>query len=153
MPSGHYADDLEGVSPGSQLIRRINPDYCVWSEPNEQGMPRINRQAIQFYRPEEAQRLGCPGPAASFHLEQLLESVDALRQDHPGYGFARINADAVRSGGVLGVQPWPTDQNPEHVVVFRNDGGVRLQEAQRKRLAEHLTRDWIVLPDPPDAIG
>jgi len=153
VPSSHYADDLEGVAPGSQLIRRINPRFCVWTELDEQGRPRINRQAVQFYRPEEAQQLGCPGPAASFHLEHLLESMDVLCRRHPGYGFSRIGADDVRAGGVLGIQPWPTVESPEHVVVFRNDGGPRLQEAQRKRLAEHLTLDWIVLPDPPDAIG
>lgn len=153
MASDHYADDLVGVPPGSQLIRRINPRFCVWTELDEDGMPRINRQAIQFYRPEEAEQLGCPGPAASFYLEHLLGSIDALQRNHPGYGFARISADDVRSDGVLGIQPWPTDENPEHVVVFRNDGGPRLQEGQRKRLTEHLTRDWIVPPDPPDAIG
>ena len=153
MPSSHYADDLEGVAPGSQLIRRINPRFCVWTEIDEQGMPRINRQAVQFYRLEEAQQLGCPGPAASYHLEHLLESIDVLSQRHPGYGFSRIGADDVRADGVLGIQPWPTVESPEHVVVFRNDGGRRLQESQGKRLAEHLTRNWIVLPTRPGIVG
>ena len=153
MPGAHYADDLAAIPPGSQLIRRINARFCDWRELDEHGMPRITRQAIQFYRQEEAQQLGCPGPGASFHLEHLVESMETLRRSHPGYGFARIGVDDVRADGVLGVQPWPTRENPEHVIVFRNDGGGRLQQAQGKRLAEHLTRDWIVPPDPPDAIG
>ena len=153
MPSSHYADDLEGVPPGSQLIRRISPRFCDWRELDELRMPRITRQATQFYRQEEALSLGCPAPGASFYLEHLVESMDVLRQSHPGYGFARISVDDVRANRVLGVQPWPTHENPEHVIVFRNDGGGRLQEAQGKRLAEHLTLGWIIRPTPPDTVS
>ena len=153
MLDGGYEDDLDGVPPGSQIIRRINGRFCVWNELDEQGMPRINRQAVQFYRLEEAQQLGCPGPGASFHLEHMVVSMEALRRSHPGYGFARIGVDDVRADGVLGAQRWPTDENPEHVVVFRNDGGARLQASQAKRLAEYLTRNWIGLPTRPDVVG
>ena len=116
-------------------------------------MPRITRQSVQFYRLEEAQQLGCPGPAASFHLENMLESMETLRRRHPDYGFASVGVNDVRADGVLGVQRWPTDEYAEHVVVFRNDGGPRLQASQAKRLAEHLTLGWIVPPARSNVVG
>ena len=36
---------------------------------------------------------------------------------------------------------------------MHDDGGRRLQESQGKRLAEHLTRNWIVLPTRPGIVG
>lgn len=63
-----YSDDIEGVPLGTHLIRRINARYCDWGDLDDAGNPRITSQAVQFYREEEARRLGCPGPAMSFVL-------------------------------------------------------------------------------------
>ena len=150
MSNGYYEDDLAGVPAGSQLIRRINGRFCTWQELDEQGRPRITRQAVQFYRAEEARALGCPGPAMSFYLEHVLDSVDVLRSRHPDYGFARVGVDLVRAGGMLGVQLWPTDDDPAHVVAFRTDGGARVPPGNAKRLAEYLTRNWVYLPPRPE---
>lgn len=86
----------------------------------------------------------------SFHLESKLDSIDSLANRYPSYGLARVSVDVVRSGGKLGAQPWPTEDYPDHVVVFRIDGGSRIQKGEAKRLANILTNNWIRLPRRPD---
>ena len=105
MPGEYYRDDHTGVPPESLLIRRINSQFCDWSRPDDMGRPRINSQAIQFYRPAQAQKLGCPGPAMSFHLESTPNSIDRLINDYPTYGLAQVSAAVIRLGGKLGAQP------------------------------------------------
>ncbi len=134
-----YSDDIEGVPLGAYLIRWINPQFCDWSDLDDTSCPRITRQAVQFYRDDEAMRLGCPGTAMSFILESPTTDIDDLARRQPGYGLARIAADELRTDGALGVQLWPTHEDPSHVVVFRTDGGARLTGAQAKRIAHSLS--------------
>lgn len=142
-------DDLEGVPQDSSLIRRINPDFCDWTDLDSERRPRITRQAVQFYREEEAARLGCPGPAMSLVLETNVEDLEKLAARYPGYGFARISAEELRAGGSFGAQLWPTDEDPSHVVVFRLDGASRPSGSQAKRIAGALNQGWLVAPSPP----
>lgn len=147
--SSPYSDDAESIPPGTHLIRRINPRFCDWDDLDAAGNPRITRQAVQFYRDEEAQRLGCPGPAMSFVLESRTTDIGEMVRHHPGYGLARISTDELRTGGALGVQPWPTDEDSAHVVAFRRDGGSKPTSAQAKRIAHSLSQGWVLSPDRP----
>ena len=144
--SDHYCDDFEEVPPGTTLIRRIRSLGCAWADMNAVGQPRITREAVQFYREREAIDLGFPGPAMSFFDEAKLLSIGDLFERYPENGFARINVDVIRSRRMLGAQARPTDDNPEHIVVFRLDGGKRIQKGEATRIAEELTDNWMRIP-------
>ena len=147
--SGHYYDDLQRVPPGTLLIRRIRSRCCEWDHVNAAGQPRITREAVQFYREQQASALGFPWPAMSFYDEVALSSIDDLIQRYPADGFARISVDVVRAGQTLGAQAWPTEDNPEHITVFRLDDGKRIQKGDARRIAEELTDNWIRVPPVP----
>ena len=85
----------------------------------------------------------------SFHLESTPNSIDRLINDYPTYGLAQVSAAVIRLGGKLGAQPWPTDEHPEHVVVFRIDGGSKIQKSEARRLARFLNGNWIRIPPHP----
>ena len=141
-----YHDDLVAVPPGTLLIRRIRSRCCEWDQMNAVGQPRITREAVQFYRKAEALVLGFPGPAMSFFDESKLSSINSLFERYPENGFARIGVDTIRSGQKLGAQARPTDDYPEHVVVFRLDDGNRIQGGEATRMAEELSNNWIRIP-------
>lgn len=102
---------------------------------------------MRFYPKEMAARFGCPGPALSVILESLADPIEVLVERHAGEGLARVTADVMRgAGGKRGVQLWPMPEEPAHAVVFRLDGGRDLPRKVNKRLAEHLSENWIVPP-------
>ena len=144
--SSPYHDDLVGVPPGTWLIRRIRSKCCEWEHMDASGHPRITREAVQFYREKEALASGFPGPGMSFFDEVALPSIEGLFGRYPENGFARIDVDVIRLCQKLGAQAWPTAKNPEHIVVFRLDGGNRIQKGEATRIAEELTGNWMRLP-------
>ena len=143
-------DDLVGVPAGTQLLRRINPRFCDWNELDEFSRPRITRQAVQFYRQADAQRLGFMIGAMSFHMESLSPPIEELHDRFPESGFARIGVDDVRVGGHLGAQHHPSEDDPGHVIVFHADGRQRLAGRQAQRLAEILSLRWEIVPPRPE---
>jgi len=143
-------DDLVSVPAGTQLLRRINPRFCDWNELDEFNRPRITRQAVQFYRQADAQRLGYTIGAMSFHMEPLSPPVEELHDRFPESGFARIGIDDVRLEGHLGAQHHPSEEDLGHVIVFHTDGRQRLAGGQAQRLAEILTRRWAIVPPHPE---
>ena len=147
MSDDRYKDDPAAVPDHTPLLRRINAYFCDWNNRDENGRPRITTQAVQMYRERDARALGCPGPAMSFHAEQQLNSPVVLFQQYPDFGFARIQAGEVRTGGTLGLQPWPTNDHPEHVVAFPKAG--LLPKSEKKRLALILANNWVRVPPPP----
>lgn len=151
MPGGSpYEDDPVGVPPGTRLLRRINPKFCDWVALDAAGNPRVTRQAVQFYTEEMAARVGCPGPALSVIVESLADPLEVLRGRYAGDGLASVTADVIRGdAGERGIQLWPTAEEPAHAVVFRADGGKDLPASVKKRLAEHLSKNWIAPPERP----
>ena len=83
MSEERYEDDYKGVPTEAQLVRRINGYFCDWNMIDQSGRLRITRQAVQFYRVNQARDLGYPGPAMSFHLESKLDSIDSLANRYP----------------------------------------------------------------------
>lgn len=107
----------------------------------------MTSQAVQFYPEKMAVRFGCPGPALSVIVESLADPIKVLVERYAGDGLASVTADVVRgAGGKRGIQLWPMPEEPAHAVVFRVDGGRDLPRKVRKRLAEHLSVNWIVPP-------
>lgn len=151
MPGGSpYEDDPVGVPPGTRLLRRINPKFCDWEALDAAGNPRVTRQAVQFYTEEMAARVGCPGPALSVIVESLADPLEVLRRRYAGDGLASVTTDVIRGdAGERGIQLWPTPEEPAHAVVFRVDGGKDLPASVKKRLAEHLSKNWIAPPERP----
>jgi len=145
-----YVDDPVGVPPRARLIRRVNPRFCDWRTLDAEGNPRVTRQAVQFYTEAMAARVGCPGPALSVIVESLADPPEMLRGRCAGDGLASITAAVVRGdAGERGIQLWPTPEEPAHAVVFRVDGGKDLPASVKKRLAEHLSKNWIAPPERP----
>ena len=151
MPGGSpYEDDPVRVPPGTRLLRRINPKFCDWEALDAAGNPRVTRQAVQFYNEEMAARVGCPGPALSVIVESLADPLEVLRGRYAGDGLASVTADVIRGdAGERGIQLWPTPEESAHAVVFRVDGGKDLPASVKKRLAEHLSKNWIAPPERP----
>jgi hypothetical protein len=147
VPGSPYTDDREGVPPGSRVIRRINGRFVDWDK-GESSPPRIRSQAIQFYDAELAAKFGCPGPALSVIVESLVPSIEELVAKYSDDGLAYLEVDLIRGeNGEQGIQLWPRDDEPAHAVVFRTDGGRDLRGSLKKTLAEHLTANWISLPE------
>ena len=151
MPGGPggspYEDDPVGIPPGARLLRRVNPRFCDWNALDAAGNPRVTAQAVQFYTAEMAAKVGCPGPALSVIAESLADPIEALRDRYAGDGLAYLTADVIRGdSGERGIQLWPTLEEPAHAVVFRVDGGRDLPRSVKRRLAEHLSRNWVVPP-------
>lgn len=141
MPSSPYTDDLEGVPPGSMLIRLISPHFVDWAG----GSPTLTTQAVQFYDQARAEKAGCPAPGLSVIVERLATTRDQLLERYSGYGLARLPVDVVRASE-CGVQLWPTDDEPAHAVVFRLDGGPSLPGSARKRWRDALSTNWLATP-------
>ena len=142
-----YDDDPIGIPPGARLIRRVNPRFCDWNALDAEGNPRVTSQAVQFYPEKMAARFGCPGPALSVIVESLAEPIKVLVDRYAGDGLARLTADVIRGpDGKRGIQLWPMPEEPAHAVVFRVDGGRDLPRKVKKRLAEHLSENWIKPP-------
>ena len=150
MPGGSpYRDDPVGIPPGAPLLRRVNPRFCDWNALDAARNPRVTRQAVQFYTHEMAARVGCPGPALSVLVESLADPIEVLLDRCVGDGLARVTADVIRGdSGEYGIQLWPTLDEPAHAVVFRVDGGRDLPKGVKKRLAEHLSKNWVAPPRP-----
>ena len=148
MPGGRpYEDDPVGIPPSARLLRRVNPRFCDWNALDTVGNPRVTRQAVQFYTEEMAAKVGCPGPALSVIVESLADPIEVLRERYAGDGLARVTAEVIRGdAGERGIQLWPTPEEPAHAVVFRADGGKDLPSSVKKRLAEHLSKNWVVPP-------
>ena len=148
MPGGSpYNDDPIGIPPGAFLIRRVNPRFCDWNALDAEGNPRVTSQAVQFYTAAMAAGFGCPGPALSVIVESRADPIEILVERYAGDGLARMTADVIRgAGGKRGIQLWPTEEEPAHAVVFRVDGGRDLPRKVKKRLAEHLSENWIAPP-------
>ena len=148
MPGGSpYEDDPTGIPPGARLLRRVNPKFCDWNALDAAGNPRVTRQAVQFYTEEMAARVGCSGPALSVIVESLADPIEVLIDRYAGDGFACITADVIRGdSGECGIQLWPTLEEPAHAVVFRVDGGRDLPKSVKRRLAEHLSQNWVTPP-------
>ncbi|MCY3619889.1 MAG: hypothetical protein OXG66_19610 [Acidimicrobiaceae bacterium] len=109
----------------------------------------MTRQAVQFYTEEMAAQVGCPGPALSVIVESLADPIEVLLDRYTGDGLAHITADVIRGeSGEYGIQLWPTLEEPAHAVVFRVDGGRDLPKGVKRRLAEHLSENWIARPKP-----
>ncbi len=143
-----HEDDPVGIPPGARLLRRVNPRFCDWDTCDDASNPRITRQAVQFYTPEMAVKVDCPGPALSVIVESLADPIAVLSERYEGDGLARVTADVIRgAAGECGIQLWPTSQEPAHAVVFRLDGGRDLTASFKKRLAGHLTKNWVVRPN------
>lgn len=145
----HYQDDLHRIPNDAQLIRQINPRFCDWGTLDYNGNPRVTSQAVQFYTPKMAVQVGCPGPALSVIVEHLADPLPSLTRRYQTYGLARLEAQLIRNTGALGIQLWPTDREPAHAVVFRIDGGNRLSEGAKSKLAKHLSSNWISPPPRP----
>ena len=142
-----YDDDPIGIPPGARLIRRVNPRFCDWNALDDAGNPRVTRQAVQFDTKKRAAKFGCPGPALSVIVESLADPTKVLAERYAGDGLARVTADVIRGAdGKRGIQLWPMPEEPAHAVVFRVDGGRDLPAGVKKRLAEHLSENWIVPP-------
>ncbi len=148
MPGGSpYEDDPVGIPPGARLLRRVNPKFCDWNALDAAGNPRVTRQAVQFYTEEMAARVGCPGPALSVIVESLADPIEVLINRYAGDGLACIAADVIRGdSGECGIQLWPTLEEPAHAVVFRVDGSRDLPKSVKRRLAEHLSQNWVTPP-------
>ena len=107
-------------------------------------------QAVQFYTEEMAAKVGCPGPALSVIVELLADPIKALSDRYAGDGLAYLTANVIRGdSGERGIQLWPTPEEPAHAVVFRVDGGRDLPRSVKKRLAEHLSKNWVAPPKRP----
>lgn len=142
-----YDDDPIRIPPDARLIRRVNPRFCDWNALDVAGNPRVTRQAVQFYTKNMAARFGCPGPALSVIVESLADPIHILAERYAGDGLARVTADVIRGAdGKRGVHLWPMPEESAHAVVFRTDGGRDLLAGVKKRLAEHLSENWIVPP-------
>ena len=148
MPGGSpYSDDPVGIPPGAPLLRRVNPRFCDWNALDAALNPRVTRQAVQFYTQEMAVKVGCPGPALSVIVESLADPIEVLLDRYTGDGLARVTADVILGdSGEYGIQLWPTLDEPAHAVVFRVDGGRDLPKGVKKRLAEHLSKNWVAPP-------
>lgn len=148
MPGGSpYKDDPVGIPPDASLLRRVNPRFCDWDALDAAENPRVTRQAVQFYTEEMAAKVGCPGPALSVIVESLADPIEVLLDRYAGDGLAHITADAIRGdSGQYGIQLWPTLEEPAHAVVFRVDGGRDLPKSVKRRLAEHLSQNWVTPP-------
>ena len=148
MPDGSpYEDDPVGIPPGARLLRRVNPRFCAWDALDAAGNPRVTRQAVQFYTEDMAAKVGCPGPALSVIVESLADPIEVLVERYAGDGLARLTANVIRGdAGEHGIQLWPTPEEPAHAVVFRVDGGRDLSKSVKRRLAEHLSKNWVTPP-------
>lgn len=145
MAQRAYQDDLVHIPPGSRLIRRIAPQFVEWGGVDSAGNPYLKSQAMQLLDSKRAAMFGCPGPGMSIIIEALADPVSVLVDRYAGQGLAYIEEGMIRSD-TLGIDFWPTDDEPAHGVVFRFDGGHRLPGAVKTALAEYARSHFIVHP-------
>lgn len=102
---------------------------------------------MQLLDAERAARFGCPGPGMSVIVEALADSLETLvGRYHPnGDGLAYIEEPMVRSDQ-LGIDFWPTEEEPAHAVVFRFDGGKNMPGSVKTALASYARSHFIVRP-------
>lgn len=103
---------------------------------------------MQLLDAARAAQFGCPGPGMSVIVEQLAGDLDTLVHRYhveKGDGLAYIEESLVRSDQ-LGIDFWPTADEPAHAVVFRFDGGKKMPGAVKTALAEYARRHFIVHP-------
>ena len=93
-----------------------------------------------------AAKVGCPGPALSVIVESLADPIEVLIDRYAGDGLASVTADVIRGDSEYGIQLWPTLEEPAHAVVFRVDGGRDLPKSVKRRLAAHLSQNWVTPP-------
>ena len=141
-----YQDTPDTIPDHARLIRRIHTKGCDWRTIDSDGNPRITTGAVQFSNPIASREAGYPGPSMSVIVEHLADPIDDLKRRYPKNGLAYLTAGIVRAQGGLGIQLWPTDQEPAHAVVFRTDGINRLSKGVRHIFAEHLSQNWITPP-------
>lgn len=146
-----YRDDLDRIPRGSQLIRRISAQWVDWAELDAAGNPHVTSQAMQLLDAQRAARLGCPGPGMSLIVVALADPLDVLIQRYDvanGEGLAYIDEAAIRCSGQLGIDLWPTADEPAHAVVFRFDGQKKMPGSVKTALAEYARAHLIVPPRP-----
>lgn len=153
MPFGpsNYADQPDLVRDEDFVYRRIPPDALNWSSLSAQGQPKINKNAFSDLPEEQARILGCPGRAMSVSIHSILMShrldpaVYLLSAQWQAYGLVRIRVRDLRAAGSQGLQPWPTDEDISHAVVFTTTAGAM----KRNKGDERRTREaaeWVVVP-------
>jgi hypothetical protein len=103
---------------------------------------------MQLLDAMRAARFGCPGPGMSVIVEALaapLPDLIARYNDPNGDGLAYLEESMVRSDQ-LGIDFWPTDEEPAHAVIFRYDGGKNMPGSVKTALAEYARSHFIVHP-------
>lgn len=148
MAARQYRDDLDNVPRGIRLIRRISPYFVEWDDLDADGNPYIKSQAMQLLDAVRAAAFGCPGPGMSVIVELLADPLDVLIERYNvgnGDGLAYIEESMVRSEQ-LGIDFWPTPEEPAHAVVFRHDGGKNMPGSVKTALATYARSHFIVHP-------
>lgn len=148
MESRPYRDDHELVPSGARLIRRISPHFVEWSDVDHDGNPYVKSQAMQMLDAQRAAAFGCPGPGMSVIVEALADPVGVLidrYHSRNGDGLAYLEASMIRSDQV-GIDFWPTEDEPAHAIVFRFDGGKNMPGALKTSLAAHARAHFIIHP-------
>ncbi len=148
MGTRPYRDDFDKIPAGARLIRRIPPALVEWGDVDPGGNPHVKSAAMQMLDKARAARFGCPGPGMSVIIESLSDPIPTLIDRYHkanGEGLAYIEEGLIRCDE-LGVDHWPTEEEPAHGVVFRFDGGKKMPGRVRKALATYAQSHFIVHP-------
>ena len=133
-PSSVYEDD-QTVTDDELLYRMVTKKNTKF----EDGIAvRGGSNAFQDSRSDKLKELMVPAVAVSVYLGSQLRSnglsaTDLAVRWGQGYGVVSIRAGDARSEG-QGIVRWPTDDEPEHAMIFCLSGGKKTG-GQSKRLA------------------
>lgn len=146
-----YVDRPDLIHDDDYVYRRIRPGAVDWSKLDSVGRPNINKNAFSDLAEEEARRLGCPGRAMSVSVESIMVARELAPREYllaklPGYGLVRIRAGVLRAIGAQGLQPWPTDEDVSHAVVFSTKPGATKRSAGDERRTRNAA-EWVCIPE------
>ncbi len=145
-PSSVYEDD-SSVPDEEVLYRLIIPSNTSYDEAGQAVRAATN--AFQDYPEDRLEDVGVPAVAVSIYLESVMKvrgtTVEDLlaRRDGP-YGMASIKAGEARAES-QGIVRWPTEQDPEHGMIFCLSGAKK-SGGQSRRLAKVST----IVVAPPE---
>jgi len=145
-----YEDDLPSIAAGSPLLRRIAPQFGIWSDSGE--FVRANSGSMQLYDKERALLVGCPGPGLSVVAVDLVSSLDDLVRTHQdmGHGLAYVSEELLRGDDERGIHYRPSPADPAHAVVFPFDPAqMDLPRGTKRALAKFASDHMLLAPQQP----
>lgn len=138
-----FHDDVDKISDGAVLLRRVSPRLVNWRVIPEGQSPPVPSQGFQDYPDAKArEEFGLPGACMSVAVEELVteneRNPEELVAEFPGYGLAAVTAGELRTLKGPAPAEWeqgvmwdPTDNEPWHAVVYCKNGSKKSKGIER----------------------